>query len=153
MPKQRLSVVVTRRLPEAVETRLSELFDVQLRDNDIPMSREELAAAMRQADVLVPTLSDKIDANLIAQAGERIVQSHPDRLTLASRRRDTDGYQPHLLNPGDCNGFIDGFYHGFGHLAGAVRGFVGEQGHQFSNVTRRTSETVVIPSLTFCHPS
>ncbi|MGR3635332.1 MAG: 2-hydroxyacid dehydrogenase [Shimia sp.] len=72
MPKQRLSVVVTRRLPEAVETRLSELFDVQLRDDDTPMSREELAEAMRQTDVLVPTLSDKIDANLIAQAGERL---------------------------------------------------------------------------------
>lgn len=40
MPKQRLSVVVTRRLPEAVETRLSELFDVRLRDDDTPMSRE-----------------------------------------------------------------------------------------------------------------
>ena len=72
MPKQRLSVVVTRRLPEAVETRLSELFDVRLRDDDTPMSREQLAEAMKDADVLVPTLSDKIDANLIAQAGERL---------------------------------------------------------------------------------
>ncbi|GAA6180185.1 D-glycerate dehydrogenase [Shimia sp. NS0008-38b] len=72
MPKQRLSVVVTRRLPEAVETRLSELFDVQLRDDDSPMTREQLAEAMKEADVLVPTLSDKIDANMIAQAGERL---------------------------------------------------------------------------------
>ena len=72
MPKQRLSVVVTRRLPEAVETRLSELFDVRLRDDDTPMSREQLAEAMKDADVLVPTLSDKIDANLIAQSGERL---------------------------------------------------------------------------------
>ncbi|MBO9395780.1 D-glycerate dehydrogenase [Shimia sp. R9_1] len=72
MPKQRLSVVVTRRLPEAVETRLSELFDVRLREDDAPMSREELAAAMKDADVLVPTLSDKIDANMIAQSGERL---------------------------------------------------------------------------------
>ncbi|MGX9351825.1 2-hydroxyacid dehydrogenase [Shimia sp. W99] len=72
MPKQRLSVVVTRRLPEAVETRLSELFDVKLRDDDTPMSREELVAAMKDADVLVPTLSDKIDRSLIAQAGDRL---------------------------------------------------------------------------------
>ena len=72
MPKQRLSVVVSRRLPEAVETRLSELFDVTLRDDDTPMSREELVAAVKEADVLVPTLSDKIDRSLIAQAGERL---------------------------------------------------------------------------------
>ena len=51
MANQRLSVVVTRRLPEAVEARLSELFDVQLRDDDAPMSRDALAAAMREADL------------------------------------------------------------------------------------------------------
>ena len=72
MPSQRLSVVVTRRLPEAVETRLKELFDVELRDPDTKMSREELAAAMARADVLVPTITDQIDAGLIAQAGERL---------------------------------------------------------------------------------
>ncbi len=72
MPHQRLSVVVTRRLPEAVETRLTELFDVELRDPDTPMTREELAAAMRRADVLVPTITDTIDAGLLGQAGERL---------------------------------------------------------------------------------
>ena len=72
MSKKRLSVVVTRRLPEAVETRLSELFDVTLREDDRPMTREELGAAMRQADVLVPTITDEIDAPLITQAGERL---------------------------------------------------------------------------------
>ena len=72
MSKKRLSVVVTRRLPEAVETRLSELFDVTLREDDRAMTREELAAAMRQADVLVPTITDEIDAALISQAGERL---------------------------------------------------------------------------------
>ncbi len=72
MSKKRLSVVVTRRLPEAVETRLSELFDVTLREDDKPMTREELGAAMRQADVLVPTITDEIDAPLITQAGERL---------------------------------------------------------------------------------
>ena len=72
MPGQRLKVVVTRRLPEPVETRMKELFDVTLRDPDVAMSREELAQAMREADVLVPTLADKIDAGLIGQAGPRL---------------------------------------------------------------------------------
>ncbi len=72
MPASRLSVVVTRRLPEAVETRMTELFDVDLRDTDAPMTRDELAAALRRADVLVPTITDVIDAGLLAQAGERL---------------------------------------------------------------------------------
>jgi glyoxylate reductase len=72
MPAKRLSVVVTRRLPEVVETRMKELFDVTLRDPDTPMTREELAAAMRQADVLVPTITDTIDAGLLGQAGEKL---------------------------------------------------------------------------------
>lgn len=72
MPAKRLSVVVTRRLPEAVETRMTELFDVRLRDPDTPMGREELAAALREADVLVPCVTDQIDANLLAHAGDRL---------------------------------------------------------------------------------
>ncbi len=72
MPNQRLSVVVTRRLPEVVETRLKELFDVELREDDTPMRREEIAEAMRRADVLVPTITDEIDATLMAQAGSRL---------------------------------------------------------------------------------
>ncbi len=72
MPAPRLKVVVTRRLPDVVETRMTELFDVILRDPDTAMTRDELAAAMRSADVLVPTITDHIDAGLIAQAGERL---------------------------------------------------------------------------------
>lgn len=72
MPSQRLSVVVTRRLPEAVETRMKELFDVELRAPDTRMSREELADAMRRADVLVPCVTDHIDATLLAQAGPKL---------------------------------------------------------------------------------
>jgi glyoxylate reductase len=72
MPTARLTVVVTRRLPEVVETRMKELFDVELRDPDLPMAREELADAMRRADVLVPTITDTIDAGLLAQAGEKL---------------------------------------------------------------------------------
>nr|WP_174838944.1 MULTISPECIES: D-glycerate dehydrogenase [unclassified Ruegeria] len=72
VPRERLSVVVTRRLPEAVETRLSELFDVTLRDTDNPMSRDELVAAVKTADVLVPTITDTIDGGVLGQAGEQL---------------------------------------------------------------------------------
>ena len=72
MPAERLSVVVTRRLPEAVETRMTELFDVTLREEDIRMTREQLVDAMRRADVLVPCVTDQIDAALLAQAGDKL---------------------------------------------------------------------------------
>jgi glyoxylate reductase len=72
MSQDRLSVFVTRRLPELVEKRLSELFDVRLRTDDVAMSRDELAAAMKTADVLVPTITDTIDAGLIGQAGQQL---------------------------------------------------------------------------------
>jgi glyoxylate reductase len=68
----RLSVVVTRRLPEVVETRLKELFDAELRTDDAPMTSDELRQAMQRADVLVPTITDKIDAGLLGQAGEKL---------------------------------------------------------------------------------
>ncbi|MGC3938284.1 2-hydroxyacid dehydrogenase [Roseobacter sp. EG26] len=72
MSKPKLSVVVTRRLPEAVETRLSELFDVKLRQDDTPMSRSELSEAVKAADVLVPTVTDDVDSALIGQASDRL---------------------------------------------------------------------------------
>ncbi|MEX0310107.1 MAG: 2-hydroxyacid dehydrogenase [Tateyamaria sp.] len=72
MPKERLSVVVTRRLPAEVETRLSELFDVTLRDSDTPLTRGELVEAMKTADVLVPTITDAVDGAMIGQAGTRL---------------------------------------------------------------------------------
>ncbi|MBX6424453.1 MAG: D-glycerate dehydrogenase [Variibacter sp.] len=65
-------VVVTRKLPDTVETRMRELFDARLNLDDTPMSKAELAEAMRTADVLVPTVTDRIDAELIGQAGERL---------------------------------------------------------------------------------
>ncbi len=72
MPAQKLTVVVTRRLPDVVETRMKELFNVDLRDPDTAMSRDELAGAMRKADVLVPTITDQIDSALLAQAGDKL---------------------------------------------------------------------------------
>lgn len=68
----RTKVVLTRRLPEPVETRLKELFDVILRVNDTPMSRADLVDAVKTCDVLVPTITDKIDAGLLGQAGENL---------------------------------------------------------------------------------
>ena len=72
MSGNRTKVVLTRRLPEPVETRLKELFDVTLRDHDTPMSRAELVDAVKICDVLVPTITDKIDAGLLGQAGENL---------------------------------------------------------------------------------
>ena len=69
MSRPRLKVVVTRRLPEAVETRMRELFDVTLNETDAPMGAKALRAAVKTADVLVPTVGDVIDQKLLAQAG------------------------------------------------------------------------------------
>ena len=72
MGKKKPLVVVTRKLPDVVETRMCELFDTRLNVDDKPMSPAQLAEAVRTADVLVPTVTDRIDAGLIAQAGERM---------------------------------------------------------------------------------
>ncbi len=65
-------VVITRKLPDPVETRMRELFDARLNIDDKPMTQPELVAAMREADVLVPTITDRIDAALIEQAGPNL---------------------------------------------------------------------------------
>jgi glyoxylate reductase len=65
-------VVITRKLPDPVETRMRELFDARLNVDDQPMSQPELVAAVREADVLVPTVTDRIDAPLIEQAGPNL---------------------------------------------------------------------------------
>ena len=72
MTKKKPLVVVTRRLPELVETRMRELFDSRLNLDDKPMSQAEIVEAMREADVLVPTITDHITAPMIAQAGEQM---------------------------------------------------------------------------------
>jgi glyoxylate reductase len=71
-PKKRALVVVTRRLPDVVETRMRELFDARLNLEDRPMGPEELVEAVRIADVLVPTVTDEIDASVLAQAGPNL---------------------------------------------------------------------------------
>ena len=72
MSVRKLKVVLTRRLPDAVETRMRELFDAELNLTDKPMDRAALEAAVQRADVLVPTITDVIDADLIAGAGEQL---------------------------------------------------------------------------------
>ncbi len=65
-------VIVTRRLLPETETRMDELFDVSHNFDDVPMSRDALVAAMRECDVLVPTVTDRIDGAMIAEAGDRL---------------------------------------------------------------------------------
>jgi len=72
MPSSDFKVIVTRKLPDTVEARLKELFDVELNEADIPLDRDALISAMQRADVLVPTLNDEIDAELLSMAGERL---------------------------------------------------------------------------------
>ena len=70
-PKKPL-VIVTRKLPDVIETRMMELFDPRLNLDDHPMTPQELIAAVQQADVLVPTVTDRIDAALLQHAGPRL---------------------------------------------------------------------------------
>ena len=72
MLKKKPLVVVTRRLPEQIETRMRELFDARLNIDDKPMSQGEIVEALGEADVLVPTITDLINAHMIAQAGDRL---------------------------------------------------------------------------------
>ena len=73
MPKSKKPlVIVTRKLPERVETRMRELFETRLNDDDQPMSQAQLAEAMRTADVLVPTVTDRIDGTVLKEAGTRL---------------------------------------------------------------------------------
>src|SRR5215510_4998371 len=67
--KKKPVVVVTRKLPDTIETRMRELFDTRLNLDDTPMTGEQIADALRSADVLVPTVTDHINEDLI---------KHPD---------------------------------------------------------------------------
>ena len=69
MAARKPKVVVTRKLPAQIEARMGELFDVQLNPDDQPMGQSDLIAALADADVLVPTITDRIDARVLAGAG------------------------------------------------------------------------------------
>jgi glyoxylate reductase len=85
-------VVVTRKLPDVIETRMMELFNVKLNLDDHPLTQAELIEAVKIADVLVPTVTDRIDAGVLAQAGEklRLIASFGtgvDHIDLATARQ------------------------------------------------------------------
>jgi len=72
MNQKKPVVFLTRRLPESTETRMRELFDARLREEDTPLAHAELCAAAETADVLVPTVTDRINAEVIAAAGDQL---------------------------------------------------------------------------------
>lgn len=92
--KKRLTVIVTRKLPDIIETRLMELFDCHLNLDDHKMTSEELRSAMQNCDVLVPTVTDKLDSQLLQSAAPRLrliasFGTGVDHIDiLAARRRD-----------------------------------------------------------------
>ena len=65
-------VIVTRKLPDAIETRMRELFDTRLNHDDTPMTQAELIEAVQKADVLVPTVTDRIDSKVLVRAGDNL---------------------------------------------------------------------------------
>ena len=81
--KKKPKIYVTRKLPDAVETRMRELFDAELNIDDRPRSKAELIQAVRSVDVLVPTVTDRIDAEVIEEAG-------PQMKLIASFSNGTD---------------------------------------------------------------
>ena len=72
MPRTRPVVIVTRKLPDVIETRMMELFEARLNDDDEPMPKAVLIEAVKSCDVLVPTVTDRIDSSVLAHAGERL---------------------------------------------------------------------------------
>jgi glyoxylate reductase len=72
MSRNRPLVIVTRKLPDVIETRMMELFETRLNAADQPLSKGELIEAIKSCDILVPTVTDRIDAAVLAHAGERL---------------------------------------------------------------------------------
>ena len=72
MARPKPVVVVTRKLPDPVETRMMELFDTRLNRDDKELTQNELGEAVKNADVLVPTVTDNIDEAVLVQAGPRL---------------------------------------------------------------------------------
>ena len=72
MSNQKSVVVVTRKLPEVVETRMKELFDARLNRTDKPMTHRAMLTALKDADVLVPAVTDKLDAGFVGKLPDRV---------------------------------------------------------------------------------
>ena len=100
MPNSRRKprVIVTRELSDAVMDRMAELFDTQLNRDDVAMSRDELIAAVKDADVLVPTVTDAIDEDVIEAADDRLklianFGNGVDHIDLKAARARHPGHQ------------------------------------------------------------
>ena len=65
-------VIVTRKLPDPIETRMRELFDTRLNLDDRELSQAELVTAVKEADVLVPTVTDRLSSRVLSQAGPNL---------------------------------------------------------------------------------
>lgn len=92
MAHKKTKVVVTRKLPDVIETRMMELFDVQLNLDDTPMTKAQLIDAVATADVLVPTVTDRIDLGVLSHAGDnlRLISNYGtgvDHIDLATARQ------------------------------------------------------------------
>jgi glyoxylate reductase len=72
MVRRKPVVVVTRKLPEVIETRMMELFDTRLNDSDTPMTKAALIEAVKVAEILVPTVTDRIDSSILAHANAEL---------------------------------------------------------------------------------
>lgn len=70
--KKKPVVVVTRKLPEQIEARMMELFDTRLRDDDDAMTKADLIAAVKSADVLVSTVTDRINSGILARSNPNL---------------------------------------------------------------------------------
>src|SRR5580698_3509438 len=70
--KKKPLVVVTRKLPDSIETRMRELFDARLNLDDTPLTQEQLVEAVRTADILVPTVPDHIGEEVLKQADSKL---------------------------------------------------------------------------------
>lgn len=77
MPSSKPTVIVTRKLPEAVEARMAELFNARFNTSDVAMNHAALVQAAKDADVLVPTVTDRIDKSVILQAQAPVSSSSP----------------------------------------------------------------------------
>jgi glyoxylate reductase len=67
-----MRVIVTRKLPDAVEARLKEAFDAELNPADTPFDRDAMLRAVNEADVLAPSITDRFDGDIIAAASDRL---------------------------------------------------------------------------------
>ncbi|MGB8274167.1 MAG: D-glycerate dehydrogenase [Alphaproteobacteria bacterium] len=92
MARKKPIVIVTRKIPDVIERRMMELFDTRLNLTDKPMGQAELIAAVKEADVLVPTVTDRVDSSVLSQAGPRLklianFGTGVDHIDLASARQ------------------------------------------------------------------